>query len=879
MRKSTVAAVSLIAIASFSATASHAADNAAGQGPAAGAAAQSWNNPALPVKARAEAVVAAMTLDEKLSMLNGDVVLDGNGTGMNSCVGHINAIPRLGIPALCMGDGPAGVGNGLRDVTQFAAPIAMAASFDRTLADEYGVALGAEHAGKGRNVVLAPTINIIRSPLWGRMAESFSEDPYLTGALAAPLIRGIQSNGVIATPKHYLANNQEQLRLGLPPAYGAVDARVSERALHEIYMPGFKSAVVDGGAGSLMCAYNRVNGEYACENKSMLDVPRQQWGFDGFVVADWYFAHRSTEAAAMSGLDISMPGGKSPFGFPDYYGQPLRDAVAAGKVPMARIDQMVANVVTPMIRNGLLTPRIAGNADANVRSPAHDALMLKVVQEGTVLLRNQGGVLPLGSSVKSIAVIGDDAGPHVQTTERYGGFVADAGIAKTSPLDAIKARVGSGALVTYAEGTSGLAPLPAFPAKNLRTPDGKPGLRASYYRTASPEGAPALVRDEATAPDAADARPKDWTELWSARWDGTFTPETSGLHRFTVTGGGGLDLYIDGKPVVQAQQDFRSTFQGAVELKANVPVTIRMDYRRGPPISAPELRLGWEAPQPERIAKAVEAARKSDVAVVFVADQASEGADRTSLALPGDENALIEAVAAVNPRTVVVLHTVGPVLMPWRDKVAGIVMGWYPGEKAAEGLASVLFGDTDASGRLPVTFPARDADVASTKPVSARPGDPVVAYDEGLLVGYRWFGAKGVQPLYPFGHGLSYTRFSFSRPSVEASAAGHGKWIVKTTVRNLGDRAGVAVPQLYVGYPKAAMEAPWQLRGFDRITLAPRESKVVTFTIDRAAFAMWDDAAHAERCLAGQYALAIGKSAGDLGQPVTVKVDQDCAGK
>jgi beta-glucosidase len=818
-----------------------------------------WLDAARTPEQRAELVVAAMTDDEKLKLLQGDTELDANGTGVNACVGHISGIARLGLPRLCMGDGPAGVGNGMKGVTQFPAPVMGAATFDRDLMTAYGKALGAEHAGKGRNVVLAPTINIIRTPNWGRLAETLSEDPYLTAQLGTAITGGIQSLGLIATPKHFAANNQEWLRLGDGPAYEAVDAIVPERALREIYYPGFEAVVKQGKAGSIMCAYNRVNGQYACENPGTLGNLKR-WGFDGFVVADWYFAHRSTAPSVKAGLDISMPGGVSPFGFAEFYGvKELKAARASGAITQADIDGMVKRIVTPMFRLGLVDhPIAAADANANVRDPGHLALSEKIAEEGTVLLRNERGVLPL--KAKTIAVIGDDAGANVQTSERYGGFVKteDVGTLK-APVDAIKAALGDKASVTYARGTLGIAPLPAMPASAFE------GLTARYYASPDWKGEPLVTRKE-QAIDYAEAGPKAGVQglpsLWSARWTAGFVPPKTGTYRFSLNGGGEIALLIDGKRVAYVpKQSFRLATHGTVWLEAGKRVALQLDYSNAPTLSANELRLGWQAPDSTLIDEAVAAAKKAEVVVVFVADHVSEGADRTDLKLPGDQDALVEAVAAANPNTVVVLHTVGPVLMPWRDKVAGILAAWYPGEQAADSIAALLTGKANPSGKLPVTFPADEVNGPADQP-ARYPGIGTTArYDEGILVGYRWYDAKGIAPLYPFGHGLSYTRFAYS--GLKLAKSGDG-WSVRATVRNTGKVAGDEVAQLYVSMPAAANEPPRQLKGFARVSLQPGKSATVEFPLDRRALSYWDETAHDWQLAKGSYRVQIGSSSRDL---------------
>ncbi|MFD2138140.1 glycoside hydrolase family 3 C-terminal domain-containing protein [Novosphingobium resinovorum] len=382
---------------------------------------------------------------------------------------------------------------------------------------------------------------------------------------------------------------------------------------------------------------------------------------------------------------------------------------------------MVKRIVTPMFRLGLVDhPIAAADANANVRDPAHLVLSEKIAEEGTVLLRNERGVLPL--KAKTIAVIGDDAGANVQTSERYGGFVKteDVGTLK-APVDAIKAALGDKASVTYARGTLGIAPLPAMPASAFE------GLTARYYASPDWKGEPLVTRKEASI-DYAEAGPKAGVQglpsLWSACWTAGFVPPKTGTYRFSLNGGGEIALLIDGKRVAYVpKQSFRLATHGTVWLEAGKRVALQLDYSNAPTLSANELRLGWQAPDSTLIDEAVAAAKKAEVAVVFVADHVSEGADRTDLKLPGDQDALVEAVAAANPNTVVVLHTVGPVLMPWRDKVAGILAAWYPGEQAADSIAALLTGKANPRASCPL--PSRRT--RSTAPPTSPPATPASA--------------------------------------------------------------------------------------------------------------------------------------------------------
>jgi beta-glucosidase len=809
-----------------------------------------------------------MTQAEKLSLVSGDVLLDDNGTGVSTCVGHLPAIPRLQLPALCFGDGAEGVGNGMTRVTEFPAPIAGASTWDIALLKAFGAALGSEQAGKGRNVVLAPTINILRSPKWGRAAETLSEDPYLTSQLGVAIVEGIQTAGVIATPKHFAANNQETLRLGNAPDYRAIDVRVSDRALHEIYFPAFEAAVEDAHAGSVMCAYNRVNSVYACENPTLYEALRGDWKFDGFVVSDWYFAHRSTVPAALAGLDVSMPGRASPFGFADFYGEPLHEALNNNRVPESRLNDMVANVLRPMIRAGLMRRAPQGGPDADVRSEAHRQLARDMAIEGTVLLKNEKSALPFGPQIRSLAIIGDDAGPHVHTTENYGGFVNSKGILVSEPLSAITARAGGGVNVVYAAGTLGVGALPLVPAAVLESPaHEKSGLTASWYGSGDFAGAP--IRTTQSLPTL-DALPTDLPKVWSVRWHGYLLPPATGRYRFSLSGSGEIALNINGRRVVStSNEQFTSVTHGVADLRAGEPTRIEIEYSMAPAVSKPALHVGWQPPD-HLIDAAAALAGKADAAVVFVADDVSEGGDRTDLELPGDQDALIAAVADANPNTIVVTHTVGPVLMPWLPKVAAVISAWYPGEMAGDAIAAILFGDVNPSGKLPMTFPAteKDGPLTSAERFPGVRGE--VRYEEGLLVGYRYYDAAKQKPLFPFGFGLSYTTFGID--GVRVSRTERGTIVVEGTVTNTGTRRGAEVVQVYVGFPPSAGEPPWQLKAFDRLVVDPGQRYPFHFDIGRKLLSIWDSKTRRWTLPNGVFKVRVSNSSAENNDSMTVEL-------
>jgi beta-glucosidase len=658
--------------------------------------------------------------------------------------------------------------------------------------------------------------------------------------------------------KHFAANNQEIQRVGnafgSPPLSPAIDVMVSERALEEIYLPAFKAAVQEGGAQSVMCSYPRVNGLYACQNPFLLGTLKDEWGFAGFVGPDALVAVRDTRAAIDAGTDNFQLGGA---------GQSPTQVLA--QVPDERLDDMVRRILTAMFSVGLFDHPSTGDPGAVVSTAEHQALATDLAEAGAVLLKNDAGALPIGADVRSIAVIGYDAGPGTQTSE--GGSAAVVGGPVVTPLSAITARAGQVVTVTQADGTLGVVPLPIVPADVLTPSSGSGnGLLATYYATMDWTGSPV---DTAVTPTI-DANNVLVPGRFSARWTGMLTPSTTGRYRFSLRYAGVVRLFVDGTLVASGDSEGLdalipggafTTAQGTATLSAGNPVSIVIEYSVGASIVGSSLHFGWQPPDPALLADAVAAASAADVAIVFVNDVTSEGMDRTSLALPGDQDALVEAVAAANPRTIVVLHTAAPVLMPWLADVAGVIEAWYPGQVSGDAVAAVLFGDVEPGGRLPMTFPA-SAMQGPAGDVAQYPGTGgAVRYDEGIDVGYRFFDRAGETPLLPFGYGLSYTSFSLDRPRVTRR---HGRYRVSVRVKNTGSRTGAAVVQLYVGFPDATGEPPNQLKGFGKVVLAPGKRQRATMTLDAASFATWSTAEHRWTVVPGEYVLRIGTSSRDL---------------
>ena len=845
-----------------------------------------WLNPDQSPGCRALEVIASMTLEEKLAELGGLTGRSGN--------------KRLGLISGGGSDGPNGIatmGSGPprargKDVTAFANAVTLASTWDRKLASRYGKALGEEFIGKGSNSILGPTINIMRTWHWGRNGETFSEDPYLTAEIAVAEINALNEQKVLTVLKHYVANNQENSRCGVMPDYAGVDARIPEKALHEIYLPAFRASVERAGTGGIMCSYNQVNGKFTCNHPELLGYLRS-WGFDGFIAPDAAFALRDPLTGALAG--VTRIGGKEMGAF-----------IENGLLKETDLDRMLYYSLTPYFRLGIYDAPSQGSPDADVSTPEHRELARTVAEEGAVLLKNADHVLPIEPSrVKSIAVIGDDAGPNVTIGLNGSGHVYATRV--SVPVEAIRERAGETIQVTYAKGTPGIGPLPPIPDEYLSPESGeRSGLLSRYFDSSDANGLPVVSRIEPCLENVSNPPPEFFESLglpdpakrkespspgkpptgtaankkstakpasppagsatrrraWSARWTGALTPPSSGSYLFSITGTGTAQLYIDHKAVATMMRaDFEQTVQGTVDLVAGRSVSIELKYSNASSILGRGLSLGWHPSNPDLLAKAVEAAKQSDLAVVFVAEQMGEGQDKIELALPGDQNELIHAVAEANPKTVVVLHNSNPVSMPWLDEVAAVIEAFYPGQEAGSSIARLLFGDVSPSGKLAMTFPADESQGPGSIFIDY-PGDGMtVHYSEGVLVGYRWYDAKNQKPLFPFGFGLSYTTFKYDAIALEQQGE---KIQVNTRITNSGAREGAEVVQLYVGFPEAAAEPPKQLRGFGKVRLKPGESKVVTMMLNRESFEAWDAESREWKVFPGTYSLMVGSSSRDI---------------
>ncbi|MDE1917071.1 MAG: glycoside hydrolase family 3 protein [Sphingomonadales bacterium] len=712
-----------------------------------------WSDTKRPAEERAAALVSAMTSEEKFELLHTlfpprVIGTPGAPTDMLPSAGYSRAIPRLGIPELRESDASLGVANQVEQrkgdtATALPASLATASSFDPAIAYAGGAMIGAEARAKTFNVLLAGGVNLTRDPWGGRNFEYLGEDPLLSGVMAGEHIRGVQSNHIMSTVKHFALNSQETGRM-------IADARLDWPAMHESDLLAFKIAIERGKPASVMCSYNRVNGDYACENHMLLtDILRGQWGYQGFVMSDWGAVH-STVKAAKAGLDQESG---AELDKAIYFGEPLQKAVASGEVSMGEVDTKLRNILTGVIASGLYDHPTPAH-EQTIDYTAHAQVAQRAAEEGMVLLRNAGNMLPLTASAKRIVVIGGHADIGVLSGGGSSQVRSVGGVALEIPL--------------------------------------KSGPAASFSRTTWHSSSP-LAAIRALMPSA------------------------------QVT-------YIDGTDP----------------------------------------------------AAAAAAARGADVAIIFATQWRTEAEDVPDLALPDGQDGLIEAVAAANPHTAVVLETGGAVKMPWLTKVGAVLEAWYPGQRGGPAIANVLFGKVNPSGHLPLTFPASEAQAPRPAPVGLEmlrgndaaanaDGNGVdvppfpITYQEGANAGYRWYAARGEKPLFPFGYGLSYTHFGYSHLSV----TGGTQPVISFDVTNLGKRDGADVPQVYATLPGSPVP---RLIAFDRVTLKPGETRRVTLRAEPRILAHWDEATKGWRIAGGRYTVTLAHDAADRGlsAPVTL---------
>ncbi len=822
---------------------------------------------------RTTELLASLTLDEKVDLVTG---LD---------MWHTRPVPRLGFGGLKVTDGPNGArGDGLMGTGTPTACVpsgsALGATWDPELLERIGTLLGEEARAKGAGVLLAPTINLHRSPRGGRNFECYSEDPLLSGRLAAAFVRGVQSCGVATTPKHFAANDSEFER-------HTIDSRVDERTLREVTLLPFEMAVVDGGAWGIMSAYNRLNGVFCSEHEWLLHtVLREQWGFDGFVVSDW-FAARSTAASARAGLSLEMPGPGS------WFGPKLGAAVKAGEVPEPTLDRVAADVLRAAERVGAL------EAEADFRERPLDreedrALIREAAAAGTVLLRNDGA-LPLDpAGLSSLAVVGPNA---YRARIMGGGSARVRSYRAVSPLEALQRRLAPSVDVRYAQGCDIDRSTPPLAAPLLRGE-----ARVEYFGGWELGGEPLATSSAGELSFTSFGAPASGVpaEAYSFRARATLVPEVDGAHEVRLIQCGRARVRIDGRTVLDATEGeyergdaffgFGSVEIAArVELDAGAPVEVELEYanREAPLLGGAVLGVVALAPR-DLLGEAEALAAGCDAAVVVVGtndDWETEGRDRDQFELPGDQPELIRRIAAVNPRTVVVINAGAPHAVDWLELPAAALQLGFAGQELGDALADVLLGDAEPGGRMPFTVPARPEQFAASLNYPGENG--VVRYGEGVFAGHRWHDALGIEAGVPFGHGLSYTTFELSGPRVPAEARAGEAVRVELDLVNAGDRPGSEVVQVYVEPLAPRLQRPLrELKGFAKARLDPGASTTVCVELGPRAFAYYDVGdATAERLASsspvpagagherreagwwvdpGEYRIVVGRSSADL---------------
>lgn len=807
-----------------------------------------YKNPAATLEQRVADLLVRLTLKEKTALVAG---ADNFST---------MAITRLGIPPMRFADGPNGVRSTRGDsATAFPTGVAMAASWNGELITRAAAAMGREARALGVHVVLGPNVNIQRNPLAGRNFETYSEDPLLSGSIGTAFVRGLQGEGVGACVKHFVANEQErQRRRG--------SSNIDERTLREIYLAPFEMIVRQAQPWTVMSAYNRLNGTFMTEHRRLLtEVLKGEWGFDGPVMSDWSATHTTVEAAN-AGMDLEMPGP------PRYYGDLLLRAVRNAQVELAQLDENVRRVLRTLFRTGAMDA--VRRLPSELSSERHWQLAVDVAREAITLLKNERNLLPLTrEQVRSLAVIG----PNADAAIIQGG--GSANVIPSHVVTALESlRDLSGMHIEYAQGVDNELVTPAADSRLLSTTQTRDvqGLHFAIYANGRFSGKPVgsgvdTYFNKLSLGEGLTAQP---TDPISVRWIGYFWPPQSGTYEFSLTQVGSATLLLDGTHLIGDETPTRPP-AGAelfpipmrvvqLELQGGRAYPIRLEYVSGT-LPFHLFRFGIRRPAGD-IDEAVRIAAKADAAVVFVGvstTSETEGADRRDMELFGPQNELVEAVAAANPNTIVVLNNGSPLRLPWIDRVGAVVEAWLPGQEGARAVAEVLLGRTNPSGKLPLTFPKRLEDNPSFLYYS---NGRDAHYGEGVFVGYRYYEKRKLEPLFAFGHGLSYTTFEYANLRVPEQVTAGQPIHVSVDVTNTGAMAGKETVQLYVGdeVTQDVVRPVKELKAFHKVELAPGETQIVRFTLGAHDLAYYDVHQHAWVTTPGRYRIYVGSSSADV---------------
>ena len=791
---------------------------------------------------RVEAMIAKLTLEQKIDLLGGE-------DGM-----FIKAQPAIGLPRLKMSDGPMGVRT-WGPSTGYAAGIGLAASWDTALAKRVGTGLGQDARSRGVSFLLGPAVNIYRAPMNGRNFEYMGEDPYLAGRIAAAYIQGVQSQGVIATVKHFAANNSEFARHNS-------NSIVDERTLREIYFPAFEAAVKEGHAGAVMDSYNFLNGEHATQNSFLNNqVLKKEWGFRGILMSDWVATYDGV-AAANGGLDLEMPNGQF------MNRESLIPAVREGKVSAATIDDKVRRILRTALEFDLIDRDQTG-LDISSYSQHSRATALESAQKSAVLLKNEGNLLPLDAhKLHRIAVIGPNAWPAVVTA---GGSADVTAFSPVSILTGLSdALAASNVTVTYNRGLKKLEDVFGDSVFSTDAEGKQTGLKQEDFASGDFTAAPDRVSTVSGVNGFGPWREGPPPAIKGVRWTGYYIPKKSGKQRFILAGMGRDDykFYLNNSLVLE-----ESSPEGQVphavdaDLPVGQPVAIRLEYK--PVIDGLTLGFGATAVEDLLDPQAAKLAARADVVVLcagFSPQTEGEGQDRT-WQLPTGQDELIKAVLNANPRTIVLVTSGGGVdANQWIERTPAFLQTWYAGSEGGRAVAQILLGEVNPGGKLPISYERHLEDNPTFKYYYAIPGTKDIHYDEGIFVGYRHYDRSETKPLFPFGFGLSYTTFAFNNLSVTpAEANAKGPVTVSFDVRNTGARAGAEVAQVYVGDPSASVARPAkELKGFVRVELKPGETERVSVVLDQRALAYWDVTSKSWKVDPGKFTVYVGDSSVNL---------------
>ncbi len=811
------------------------------------------------VEVAIDELIAQMTLEEKVGMCHAESAFCSGG------------VERLGIPPLVMSDGPHGVRQELDPqtwdpvagaddaVSYLPVGTALAATWNPERARDFGEVLGAEARARGKDVILGPGINIVRTPLCGRNFEYYGEDPHLICQLVVPMITACQEHDVAACVKHYALNNQELDRFH-------VDVECDERALREIYLPGFAAAVREAGVLTLMGAYNKFRGEHCCHNDYLLNtVLKGEWSFDYLVVSDWGGTH-DTGQAARNGLDIEMGGDLNNL----HLAGPFRAGLANGTYDTALVDDKVRRILRVMYAVGKFDP--ADRAAGARNTERHRQLARRIADEAIVLLKNDNAVLPLDpDTIRTLAVIGDNAD---RTHAQGGGSSAVVAHHEITPLSGLRELLGDAVRIVHVRGypnaPAGMEPIPT---ELLAAPDaaGIGGWRRELYANRRFRDEPVAVSTVPTVALGGDDLPQGLQPgRWSAIWRGRVTPTVSGTYHLVISGGDSYDLRVDEVSVASAWGlACHGTRVETIELTAGTSYAV--EVRLNPAGEDGALQFGWIRPDApgdhaeDPHAAAVAAAREADAVLVFAGSthlEDCEGSDRKNFALPGDQDALIAKLAAANPRTAVFLTGGSAVALPWADEVPAIVQSYYAGMEGGHAVAAVACGRVNPSGKLAFTWPVRLEDCAAH--ALGEYATQRTVYREGWKVGYRWTTGAGPAPRFCFGHGLSYSSFALEDAELESGRA-DAVATIRCTLRNTGQHAGGEVVQLYLEDPVCSVERPArELKRFAKVFLEPGASQQVVLSVSADDLAFYDEQAGRWRAEPGDFIAHLGTSVDDI---------------